>query len=179
MKLTSLRDLYVDQLKDLYSAETQLVKVLPKMAKAASSEELRNTFQEDIKQTKTHLNRLDQIFEKLDISPKGKKCKGMEGLIKEGGKTIKEDAEAEVHDADLIAVAQRVEHYEIAGYGCVRTYAELLEDQEAANLLQRTLDEEKETDERLTELSRGINVEANRKSRAPAHPMKEEPAHHR
>jgi ferritin-like metal-binding protein YciE len=169
MKLTSLRDLYVDQLRDLYSAETQLVKVLPKMAKAASSEELRNTFQEDIKQTKTHLNRLDQIFERLDINPKGRKCKGMEGLIDEGKGAIKENKESDVLDADLIAAAQRMEHYEIAGYGCVRTYATLLEENQAAEVLQTTLDEEKETDERLTELSKGINVEANRVKQEPAY----------
>jgi ferritin-like metal-binding protein YciE len=141
------------------------------MAKAASSEELRSTFQDDLKQTKSHLNRLDQIFERLDISPKGRKCKGMEGLIDEGKGAIKDNKESDVLDADLIAAAQRMEHYEIAGYGCVRTYAELLEDGQAAELLQTTLNEEKETNERLTELAKGINVEANR--------VKREFAHHR
>jgi ferritin-like metal-binding protein YciE len=162
MKLVSLHDLYVEQLRDLYSAETQLIKALPKMAKAASSKELRQGFQDHLEQTKTHAERLNQIFEKLDLSAKGKKCKAMAGLIEEGQEAIEEDAEPEVCDAGLIAAAQRVEHYEIAGYGCVRTYAELMGHDEAAELLQATLDEERSTDEKLTELSRNINVEANK-----------------
>jgi ferritin-like metal-binding protein YciE len=121
MELSSLEDLFIDELKDLYSAETQLTKALPKMAKAATSKELKAGFEKHLKQTEKHVERLEQICEELEVSPKGKKCKAMEGLIKEGAEVIEEDAEAEVKDAALIAAAQRVEHYEIAGYGCVRT----------------------------------------------------------
>ncbi|HVT28873.1 MAG TPA: ferritin-like domain-containing protein [Lacipirellulaceae bacterium] len=160
MKLESLEDLFVNELKDLYSAERQLVKALPKMAKASASRELRSGFEKHLKQTEGHVDRLEQIFGELDVSPRGKKCKGMEGLIEEGAEVIKEDAEPEVKDAALIAAAQRVEHYEIAGYGCVRTYARLLGNDVAAKLLQQTLDEEGETDKTLTELAETINVEA-------------------
>ena len=126
MKLSSLHELYVDELKDLYSAENQLVKALPKMAKAASSPGLAKAFTSHLKETEGHVARLEEIFAGLGISPKGKKCKAMEGLIEEGKELLSEDAEPEVMDAGLIAAAQRVEHYEMAGYGCVRTYAELL-----------------------------------------------------
>jgi ferritin-like metal-binding protein YciE len=160
MKENLLRELYLDELRDLYSAEKQLVKALPKMAKAATSPDLRSGFEEHLEQTKGHVSRLEQIFEALDESPNGKTCKGMEGLIKEGGEMIEEDPEAEQLDAGLIAAAQRVEHYEIAGYGCVRTYATLLGEQEAVGLLEETLNEEKETDSKLTELAENINVEA-------------------
>jgi ferritin-like metal-binding protein YciE len=160
MKENQLRELYLDELRDLYSAEKQLVKALPKMAKAATSSDLRSGFEEHLEQTKGHVSRLEQIFEALDESPNGKTCKGMEGLIKEGGEMIEEDPEAEQLDAGLIAAAQRVEHYEIAGYGCVRTYATLLGEQEAAGLLEETLKEEKATDSKLTELAENINVEA-------------------
>jgi ferritin-like metal-binding protein YciE len=169
MKLASLHDLFVDQLKDLYSAENQLIKALPKMAKAASSKDLKKGFEGHLEQTKTHIERLEQIFEKLEVSPKGKKCKAMEGLIEEGKEAIEEDAEPEVRDAGLIAAAQRVEHYEMAGYGCVRTYAELMGHDDAVELLQTTLDEERETDENLTELAKSINVEANKEEEEPAH----------
>src|SRR5580698_7292584 len=155
-----LRELYIDELKDLYSAETQLVKALPKMAKGASSEELREGFEEHLDQTKGHVQRLEQIFQALGESPKGKKCKGMEGLIKEGGEMIEEDPAPEELDAGLISAAQRVEHYEIAGYGCVSTYAKLLGEDEAISLLRLTLKEEKETDEKLTQLAGSINLEA-------------------
>jgi ferritin-like metal-binding protein YciE len=160
MKLESLEDLFVEELKDLYNAENQLLKALPKMAKAATARELKNGFEKHLKQTEGHVDRLEQIFNGLDASPKGKKCKAMEGLIEEGAEVIEEDAESEVKDAALIAAAQRVEHYEIAGYGCVRTYAQLLGNDKAAKLLQQTLDEEAETDEALTELAETINVEA-------------------
>ncbi len=160
MELESLEDLYVEQLKDLYSAENQLLKALPKMAKAATSKELKNGFEKHLKQTEGHVNRLEQIFDELDASPKGKKCKAMEGLIEEGAEVIAEDAEPQVKDAALIAAAQRVEHYEIAGYGCVRTYAQLMGNDKAATLLQQTLDEEAETDKTLTSLAESINVEA-------------------
>ena len=161
MELSSLRELYITELRDLYSAENQILKALPKMAKTASSEELKNAFQEHLEQTKTHVERLEQIFKNLDATPKGKKCKGMEGLIEEGKELMQEDAEPEVLDAGLIGAAQRVEHYEMAGYGCVRTYARVLGDEEAAELLQQTLGEEEETDKKLTEIAESsINVEA-------------------
>jgi ferritin-like metal-binding protein YciE len=160
MQLSSLEDLFIDELKDLYSAETQLTKALPKMAKAASSKELKAGFEKHLKQTEGHVERLEQICEELDVSPKGKKCKAMEGLIEEGSEVIDEDAEPEVKDAALIAAAQRVEHYEIAGYGCVRTYAKLLGHDSAMKLLQQTLDEEGDTDKTLTKLAEAINVEA-------------------
>jgi len=161
MKLGSLEDLYVDQLKDLLDAEKQIIKALPKMAKATSSPELQNAFQEHLEQTKGQVQRLEQIFEKSGRPARGKKCKAMEGLIEEGKELMEEDAEENVLNAGLIAAAQKVEHYEMAGYGCVRTYAEMLGDKEAANLLQQTLDEEKQTDEKLNQLAeRLINVRA-------------------
>ena len=161
MKLESLKDLYLEQLKDLYSAETQLVDALPKMAERATSPDLKKGFQEHLRQTQEHVSRLEQIFRDLGDSPKGHTCEGMKGLIKEGQEMIKMKGEPEVIDAGLIAAAQRVEHYEIAGYGTVRTYAELLGDQEAVRLLERTLQEEEETDERLTEIAEShINQEA-------------------
>ncbi len=130
------------------------------MAKAATSRQLKNGFERHLKQTEGHVARLEQIFQELDASPKGKKCKAMEGLIEEGAEVVKEDAEPEVKDAALIAAAQRIEHYEIAGYGCVRTYAQLMGNNKAATLLQQTLDEEAETDQSLTNLAESINVEA-------------------
>ncbi len=161
MKLESLHDLYVDELKDLYSAENQLLKALPKMAKAASTEELRTAFKEHLEETRGQVQRLERIFEELDARPKGKKCKAMEGLIEEGKEIMSEDIEPNVLDAALIAAAQRVEHYEIASYGCARTYARLLGYDEAAELLQETLDEEAAADKKLTELAEStINVEA-------------------
>jgi ferritin-like metal-binding protein YciE len=158
MKLNLLRKLYVDELKDLYSAENQLIKALPKMAKATDSEELRTAFEEHLKQTQEHASRLEKVFAALEESPKGKKCKGMEGLIEEGSEMIEEGLEPAELDAGLIAAAQRVEHYEIAGYGCVRTYASLLGETSAVSLLEKTLAEEKATDEKLTEISEQINA---------------------
>lgn len=160
MKVESLRELFVEELKDLYSAENQLVKALPKMAKAATSPALRKGFEKHLEETKAQVERLEAIFEDLDASPKGKKCKAMEGLVEEGSEVIEEDMDDDVRDAALIAAAQRVEHYEIAGYGCVRTYAELLGETKAAKLLQKTLDEEGATDKALTGLAEQINVEA-------------------
>ena len=160
MELDTLKDLYVDQLKDLYSAENQLIKALPKMAKAATTKSLKAGFEKHLKETKVHAERLKKIFDGLGVSPGMKKCKAMEGLIAEGDEMIKEDAESDVKDAGLIAAAQRVEHYEMAGYGCVRTYAELLGDKQSAKILQKTLDEEAATDEKLTELAGKINVVA-------------------
>jgi ferritin-like metal-binding protein YciE len=176
-KITNLRDVYVEQLKDLYNAEQQLIKALPKMAKAATSPALAQGFEEHLEQTKGHAERLEEIFEKLDEKPSGKKCKAMEGLVKEGAETIAEDATDAAKDAMLIAAAQRVEHYEIAGYGSVKTYAELLGETEAAHLLTETLNEEKETDEKLTEAAGSINAEAEKgdeegeeeEARKPAH----------
>jgi ferritin-like metal-binding protein YciE len=156
----ALKELYTDELKDLYSAENQLLKALPKMAKAATSEELSSAFTEHLEQTRGHVQRLEQIFEMLDESPKGKKCVGMEGLVKEGAELMGEDFEDEVMDAGLIGAAQRVEHYEIAAYGTARAFAELLGESEQASLLGETLEEEKETDQKLTQLSEEINVEA-------------------
>jgi ferritin-like metal-binding protein YciE len=160
MQENGLSHLYVDQLRDLHNAESQLVKALPKMAKAASSPALKQGFEKHLLQTKGHVDRLEQIFAALDESPKGKKCAGMEGLIEEGEEIIKEIPADEGLDAGLVAAAQRVEHYEIAAYGTVRNFAELLGDDEAATLLQQTLDEEKETDEKLTEISKDVNTRA-------------------
>ncbi|HZF07788.1 MAG TPA: ferritin-like domain-containing protein [Thermoanaerobaculia bacterium] len=161
MKLESLKDLYLEQLKDLYSAETQIVDALPKMADAAHAPELKNAFREHLNQTQQHVDRLKQIFRKLGESPKGETCEGMKGLLKEGQEMIEMKGEPEVIDAGLIAAAQRVEHYEMAGYGTVRTYAELLGDPESMRLLERTLQEEEEADEKLTEIAEShINQEA-------------------
>jgi ferritin-like metal-binding protein YciE len=161
MELETLKDLYIHELKDLYSAENQLVKALPKMAKAATNEELIAGFEEHLEQTEKHAERLEQILNSHGETTRGPKCKGMEGVISEGDEMIKEDAEDDVKDAGLISAAQRVEHYEMAGYGCARTYAELLGDIQGAKLLQKTLEEEKATDEKLTELAKStINVEA-------------------
>lgn len=163
MKLETLRDLYTEQLKDLYSAETQLVDALPKMAKAASNPQLQRAFQEHLVQTKQHVQRLEQIFAQIGDKPKGQTCKGMEGLLKEGEEMIKMKGNSAAIDAGLIAAAQRVEHYEIAGYGCVRTYAAQIGDRQGAMLLQQTLDEEGTTDKRLTQLAEQvINLEAER-----------------
>ena len=155
-----LKELYIDELKDLYSAESQLVKALPKMAKASSSEELRSGFEEHLEQTKGHVERLEQIFQMLGESPKGKKCVGMEGLVEEGAEILKEDFEGAVLDSALIGAAQRVEHYEIAAYGTARAFAETLGENEHVSLLEETLGEEKETDEKLTELASQINQES-------------------
>jgi ferritin-like metal-binding protein YciE len=160
MEMNRLKHLYVEELKDLYSAESQLVKALPKMAKASTSEDLRAGFEEHLNQTKEHVVRLEKIFKVLGESPKGKKCEGMKGLIKEGAEMIEEDPAPEELDAGLISAAQRVEHYEIAGYGCVSNYAQLLGEDQAVSLLRQTLEEEKETDEKLTQLAGRINIEA-------------------
>jgi ferritin-like metal-binding protein YciE len=161
MELDTLKDLYVEELKDLYSAEKQLVKALPKMAKAASSPELQKAFKTHLRQTAEHASRLEKICQELGVSPRGKKCVGMEGLIEEGSDLIKEEPEPEVLDAGLISAAQHVEHYEMAGYGTVRTYARQLGFEAQADLLQQTLDEEGETDHLLTALAESeINIAA-------------------
>jgi ferritin-like metal-binding protein YciE len=160
MDKNSLRGLFVDELKDIFSAENQITKALPKMAKAATSDELREGFEEHLEQTKGHIDRLQKIFEKLGEKATGKKCMGMEGLLKEGAEVMGDDFEEAVLDAALISAAQRVEHYEMAAYGSVIAFAELLGENEAVSLLKETLEEEKETDEKLTELSQEINAEA-------------------
>lgn len=161
MQLETLRDLYVEELKDLYSAENQIIKALPKMIKAASHDELRQAFTKHLKETEIHAQRIEQVCDDLGVSPKGKKCVGMEGLLKEGSELIKEKPEPDVLDAGLIAAAQHVEHYEMAGYGCVRTYARQLGYESQAELLQATLDEEGATDKLLTEIAESsINIEA-------------------
>ena len=156
-----LKELYIDELKDLYNAENQLVKALPKMAKAASSDELRQGFEKHFEQTIGHVQRLEKIFQALGESPKGKKCKGMEGLIKEGSEATEEGYEGSVLDAALTGAAQRIEHYEIAGYGTVRSMSETLGEGDHVSLLEETLEEEKETNEKLTKLAGQINTQAN------------------
>lgn len=161
MSLRTLHDLYVNELKDLYNAEHQLLKALPKMAKVASSPELAKAFTDHLAETEGQIERLETIFTELGVSPKGKKCKAMEGLLEEGKEVMAEDADPSVMDAALISAAQRVEHYEMAGYGCVRTFARLLGFDNAADLLQETLDEEGTADKKLTELAESvINAEA-------------------
>ena len=160
-KMATLEDLYTDMLKDLYSAEKQLVKALPKMAKNAESPDLQKAFQEHLKQTEGHVERIERIFSELDGSPRGKKCVGMEGLIEEGNEIMQEDAEPDVLDAGLIAAAQKVEHYEIASYGTARAWAERLGYNNAARLLQQTLEEESMANEKLTKIAEShINMEA-------------------
>jgi len=161
MPSEGLRELYIDELKDLYSAENQLIKALPKMAKASSSDELRQGFEEHLEQTRGHVQRLEEIFKALDENLKGKKCLGMEGLIKEGSEITGEDFEGPVMDAALIGAAQRVEHYEIAAYGTAAEFAKILGESEHVSLLEETLTEEKETNEKLTELAKEINSQAN------------------
>ena len=168
MKLESLRDLFVEQLQDLYSAETQLVEALPKMASAASHEELRDAFEQHLAETREHVTRLEKIFSDLGIEAGGETCKGMQGLIKEGEEVLEMEGDPTVIDAGLIAAAQRVEHYEIAGYGTVKTLAGHLDLDEASSLLDDTLDEEGKADKLLTTIATGgffksgINEEAKR-----------------
>jgi ferritin-like metal-binding protein YciE len=160
MKLNTIEDLFHQELKDLYSAENQLVKALPKMAKAATNDELRAGFEEHLEQTKGHVERLNQIGEELGIKLSGHKCQAMAGLVEEGSEMISEDAEDFVRDAGLIGAAQRVEHYEIAGYGTARALALRLGHEDAAELLGETLEEEKETDEKLTAVAESLASEA-------------------
>lgn len=153
MKINNLHDLFISELKDIYSAETQLTKALPKMAKAAVSPELKNGFEHHLQQTKNQIARIEQIFEDLEGSPRGKKCVGMEGLIKEGDEVINSDMDESVLDAALIAAAQRVEHYEISAYGTARAYAQMLGLTRACQLLDETIHEEGKTDKTLTKLA--------------------------
>jgi ferritin-like metal-binding protein YciE len=161
MSLDSLEKLFIEELKDVYNAEKQIIRALPRMAKAADSPELEQAFTKHLKETEGQVRRLEQIFKELGQAPRGKKCKGMEGLLEEGKEVLQEDGEAPVIDAALIASAQRVEHYEMAAYGCLRTYAGLLGYSKAEQLLQQTLQEEEATDEKLTQLGEnGINEAA-------------------
>jgi ferritin-like metal-binding protein YciE len=160
-RLNSLDDLLVHELQDIYNAEGQILKALPKMIKAASHPELQSAFEEHLEQTEGQVERLDQVFKLLGVPAKGKKCEGMAGLIEEGKKVMEEDADPSVMDAALIAAAQKVEHYEIASYGCVCTYAEMLGYDQVHDLLGQNLEEEEVTDEKLTELAESvINIEA-------------------
>ena len=160
MKLETMRELLIDELQDLYSAETQITKALPKLVKASSAPTLQQAFEHHLEETKNHVKRLEQIFDHLNESPKGKTCEGMKGLLKEGDERVGEGGEAEVLDAGLISAAQRVEHYEIAAYGSARTYAELLGEREAVRLLSETLEEEKAADTKLSQVAKKINIEA-------------------
>ena len=161
MRLDTLKTLYIDELRDLYNAENQLIKALHKMAKAASSEELQEAFEKHLEQTKTHVDRLEEVFEEIGEKPKGKTCRAMKGLIEEGSEILHEDREESVIDAGIIVAAQKVEHYEIAGYGSVRTFAQLLGKDRSADLLQTTLEEESEANELLNKLAEDIvNPEA-------------------
>jgi ferritin-like metal-binding protein YciE len=161
MRMESLRELFVRELQDLYSAENQILKALPKMIEKASSAELQNGLSEHLDQTRQHVQRLDQIFDQLgDVDRKGRKCKGLTGIIKENKEMLSEDAEPATLDAAVIAGAQKVEHYEIAAYGTVRTYAQILGRDDWASLLRQTLDEERATDVKLTQLAEQINLEA-------------------
>jgi len=162
MKLESLRELFIEELQDLYSAENQIIDALPDMIEKAASPDLKAGFTNHLEQTRQQVARLDRIFDQLgdDVDRDDKTCKGMQGILKDGKELLKSDAEPEVLDAGMIAAAQRVEHYEIAGYGTVRTYAQLLGRNEWAQLLEQTLQEEKDTDVKLSQLSNHINVEA-------------------
>jgi ferritin-like metal-binding protein YciE len=161
MNLDTLKELYVNELRDLYNAEGQLIKALPKMAKAAASDELKEAFEKHLEQTKGHVQRLEEVFAEIDEKPKGKTCQAMKGLIEEGSEVLKADGEDSVIDAGIIVAAQKVEHYEIVGYGSVRSFAQLLGKDRSAELLQQTLDEESQANELLNQLAEGIvNPEA-------------------
>jgi ferritin-like metal-binding protein YciE len=164
MKIESLEELFVEELKDAYHAEKQLVKALPKMAKGATSPELRKAFTDHLEQTKNHVTRLEQVFESCDEKPKAKVCKGMMGLIEEGQEIMEEDAVEQLADLDLIVAAQKVEHYEIAGYGSLRTFAQVLNNQDAVRLLSETLKEEEAADKLLTNISQNLLKEASEMS---------------
>jgi len=160
MEMDTLRDLFIDELRDTYHAEGQLVKALPRMAKKAESDELKAAFEQHLEETKSHQERVEEVFDLFEEKPKTKVCKGMQGIIEEGKEMMSEDMAPDVMDAALIAAAQRAEHYEMAAYGTLRTYAKLLGNDEAARILQSILDEEGATDKKLTQLATRINVEA-------------------
>ena len=161
LKLNSLRDLLVEELRDLYSAETQLVEALPKMAQAATSQELRSAFEHHLEETRGHVSRLESIFQKIGEGSSGETCEAMKGLVKEGEILVKAQGEPDVRDAGLIGAAQRVEHYEMAGYGTARSLARRLGENQAAETLQRTLNEEAQANEKLTSIAEAqVNVSA-------------------
>jgi ferritin-like metal-binding protein YciE len=160
MKLENLQQLFLKELRDLYSAENQITEALPKLIDAAQHSELKNALQEHLNVTQTQISRLEQIFQQLNEKATGETCKGMKGLIKEGDEIVSQGGDPSTIDAGIISAAQRVEHYEMAGYGTVRTYAELLGYDEMARLLQQTLDEEEEADQTLTQIASTVNVEA-------------------
>lgn len=160
MEANSLQELYLGELRDLYDAENQIIKALPKMISKTSSDELKNALNEHLEVTREQAQRLEQIFEQMGQKSKAQKCKGIEGIIKEGSELLSEVDDEDVRDAAIIASAQKVEHYEMAAYGTVRTWANLLGEDEAVRLLEETLDEEKEADQKLTQLAEAINVEA-------------------
>ncbi len=157
MSVDSMEKLFVDELRDLYSAETQIAKALPKLVKAASSGELRAAFEHHLRETVGHVERLEQIFEMIGEKPKGETCEGIKGILEEGEKTMKDAREGPVRDEALISGAQRVEHYEMAAYGTVRTYAERMGQQQMVQLLQQTLEEEKAADQKLTQVSNAVH----------------------
>ncbi|MGO9437571.1 MAG: ferritin-like domain-containing protein [Terracidiphilus sp.] len=160
MSVDTIEKLFVEELKDLYSAENQITKALPKLAEAASSKELQSAFEHHLKETEGHVRRLEQVFEILGASPKGKTCDGIKGILSEGSEAIKETGEGNVRDAALISGAQRVEHYEMAVYGTVRSYAERLKQEQIVRLLEETLEEEKAADKKLTDISKKVNQQA-------------------
>jgi len=160
MKVESIEDLFLDELKDLYSAEKQITKALPKLVKAASTQELSAAFDSHLQETRGHVERLEEIFQKLGKRGAGKTCEGMKGVLEEGSEVIQEIEKGPIRDAGLIAAAQRVEHYEIAGYGSVRSFARLLGKTDIVELLEETLEEEKAADEKLTKISESVNQEA-------------------
>jgi ferritin-like metal-binding protein YciE len=160
MKIETLRELLIDELHDLHSAEQQITKALPKLVKASHEPDLKQAFEHHLEETRNHVTRLEHILKSMNQSPRGKICEGMKGLLKEGEERIHGGGEAEVLDAGIIASAQRVEHYEIAGYGSARTYAELLGDQEAVRMLSQTLEEEKAADAKLSQVAKSVNVHA-------------------
>jgi ferritin-like metal-binding protein YciE len=160
MSVKTINELLLDELKDLYSAEKQITKALPKMAKAAASQDLKSAFENHLEETQGHVDRLDKIFETLGKSPRGKTCHGMQGLLEEGSEMISESEKGPVRDAGLISAAQRVEHYEMAGYGSVREFASILGQNEIASLLEKTLEEEKAADEQLSGIAKKVNPQA-------------------
>jgi ferritin-like metal-binding protein YciE len=160
MSVGTMDELFVDELKDLYSAEKQITRALPKLVKAATSDDLRQAFQSHLQETNGHVTRLEKAFEILGKSPKGKTCVGMKGVLEEGAEVLEDTDKGEVRDAGLISAAQRVEHYEMAGYGSARDFAKLLGQTEIAELLEETLEEEKAADKKLTSISKQVNAEA-------------------
>jgi len=164
MSVKTIQELFVDELKDLYSAEKQITRALPKLAKATTSAELKEAFLSHLEETNGHVSRLEQIFEILGKSPKGKTCVGMKGVLEEGSEVLEDTDKGEVRDAGLISAAQRVEHYEMAGYGSAQAFAKLLGQSEIAALLEATLGEEKAADKKLSGISKQVNVEAKRAS---------------